>query len=89
MAFAPAPSVAGNPVCLTVRCAPGQMSIVGVWQALGQHASHAKRSHVHCSGKCNFDELTVMLDSVSPAELGDVTMLLNAQPWVITALVTA
>ncbi|MEX3950893.1 hypothetical protein AB4Y40_24435 [Paraburkholderia sp. EG287B] len=88
MAYLPTHSDAADHVCLTVRSAPGQLRIVGVWQALGQHASHARRSHIHCSGKRNFDELTVTLDSVSPAELGDIMLLLNAQPWVIAASVT-
>ena len=74
-----------TPSSVTVRTAAGQLRIIPVWQALGQHAAQAKRTRVHCSRKHDFDEMTVTFESVSPAELTDIARRLRAQPWVIAA----
>ena len=80
----PAP-ITTAPSSLTVRAAAGQLRIIPIWQALGQHAAHAKRIRVHCSRKHDFDEMTVTFESVSPAALADITRRLGAQPWIVTA----
>ncbi|PVX81384.1 hypothetical protein C7402_111286 [Paraburkholderia unamae] len=82
------PAVA-HPVCLTVRAAPGRLRIVPIWQALGHCAARARLSRVHCNGKQHFDELVVTFDAVSPAELNEALLRLNAQTWVITAAIRA
>lgn len=73
------------PLSVTVRAAAGQLRIIPVWQALGQHAAQAKRTRVHCSRKHDIDEMTVTFESVSPAELAEIARRLNAQPWVVAA----
>ncbi|ANB72646.1 hypothetical protein AYM40_09900 [Paraburkholderia phytofirmans OLGA172] len=77
--------IGAAPSSLTVRAAAGQLRIIPVWQALGQHAAHAKRIRVHCSRKQDFFEMTVTFESVSPTALTDITRRLSAQPWVVAA----
>lgn len=78
------PTVGAAP-SITVRARAGQLRIIPVWQALGQHVTCAKRIRVHCSRKHDFDEMTVTFDSVSPAALTDIARRLCAQPWVVAA----
>jgi hypothetical protein len=70
---------------ITVRAAAGQLRIIPVWQALGQHAARAKRIRVHCSRKHDFEEMTVTFESVPPAALTDIARRLGAQSWVVAA----
>jgi len=72
-------SIRTAPSSLTVRAAAGQLRIIPIWQALGQHAAHAKRIRVHCSRKHDFDEMTVTFESVSPAALADISRRLARQ----------
>lgn len=70
---------------LTVRAATGELRIVAVWQALGEHAAQARQSRVHCHAKQNVDEMTVTFASISPSELAGIAQRLNALPWVVVA----
>jgi hypothetical protein len=63
----------------------GQLRIISVWQALGQHASQAKRTTVHCHRKHDLEEMTVTFGSVSPAELTEIAHRLSELPWVVAA----
>lgn len=69
---------------ITVRAA-GQLKIIPVWQALGQHASRAKRTRTHCHRKQQFDEMTVTFESFSRAEGIDIARRVSALPWVVAA----
>jgi hypothetical protein len=73
------------PSSVTVRAAAGQLRIVPVWQALGQHAAHAKRTRLHLSEKHNFDEMTISFESVPPGDLAEIVERLRTQPWVVAA----
>jgi len=70
-----------------VRAAAGQLRIVPVWQTLGPHAACARRIRIHCSVKHGFEEMTVILDSVSPGTLTDIARRLRAQQWVVATAV--
>ena|SRR5258708_4976041 len=70
---------------ITVRAAAGQLRVIPVWQALGQYAAQAMRARVHCSRKHDFDEMTIMFESVSPAVPADIARRLSAQSWVVAA----
>jgi hypothetical protein len=79
-----------TPSSITVRTAAGQLRIIPVWQALGQHAAQAKRTRFRHDEKHNFDEMTVAFESVSPADLAEIARRLSALPWVVaTSLHTA
>jgi hypothetical protein len=79
-----------TPSSITVRAAAGQLRIVPVWQALGQHASQAKRTRLRHDEKHNIDEMTVAFESVSPADLAEIARRLSNLPWVVaTSLHTA
>ncbi len=67
-----------TPASITVRAAAGQLRIISVWQALGQSASQATRTTVHCHSKITFGP-------VSPAELTEITHRLSVLPWVVAA----
>ncbi|MPW22916.1 hypothetical protein GCT13_40565 [Paraburkholderia sp. CNPSo 3157] len=66
-----------------MRAGAGQLRILPVWQALGQHAAQARRTRIHCSKKHNVDEMTVMFEAVSTSDLREVAWRLNAQSWVV------
>ncbi|MGF6759028.1 hypothetical protein [Paraburkholderia sp. GAS334] len=70
---------------ITVRAAAGQLKIIPVWQALGQHASQARRTRVHCHRKHQFDEMTVTFESISRADVLDIARRVSALPWVVAA----
>ncbi|MFL9860025.1 hypothetical protein PQR72_30550 [Paraburkholderia madseniana] len=74
-----------TPSSITVRTAAGQLRIIPVWQAFGQHAAQAKRTQLHRSEKHNIDEMTVAFESVSPADLAEIVERLRTQPWVVAA----
>ena len=78
-------SASAAPPSLTVRAAAGQLRVIAIWRALGQHAAQAKRTNVHCSRKHGFEELTVTFEAVSPAELVAIAWRLRAQSWVVAA----
>jgi hypothetical protein len=70
---------------ITIRTAAGQLRIIPVWQALGAHAAQARRTRVHWSDKHNFDEMTVTFESISAADLAEITRRLNVHGWVVAA----
>ncbi|AXF05480.1 hypothetical protein [Paraburkholderia hospita] len=72
---------------ITVRTVAGQLRVIPVWQALGPHAAQAKRTRFHHNKKDNFDEVTVMLGAVSPADLAEIAGRLSTQTWVVVASV--
>lgn len=74
-----------NPSSITVRAAAGQLRIVPVWQALGQHASQGKRTRLRHNEKHNIDEMTVTFESVSPEDLAKIARRLSILPWVVAA----
>ena len=79
-----------TPSSVTVRTAAGQLRIIPVWQALGQHAAQAKRTRLRHDEKHNFDEMTVSFESVAPADLAEIARRLSTLPWVVaTSLHTA
>ena len=73
------------PSSVTVRTAAGQLRIIPVWQALGEHAARAKRTRLHLSEKHNFDEMTVSFESVPLGDLAEIVERLRTQPWVVAA----
>ena len=74
-----------TPPSITVRAATGQLRVVSVWQAFGQCAAQAERTTVHCKRKNGLEEMTVTFESISLAELSEITRRLNALPWVSAA----
>jgi len=70
---------------ITVRAATGQLRVVSVWQAFGQCAAQAERTTVHCKRKNGLEEMTVTFESISLAELSEITRRLNALSWVSAA----
>jgi hypothetical protein len=74
-----------TPSSITVRAAAGQLRIVPVWQALGQHAAQAKRTRLRHNEKDNIAEMTVTFESVSPSDLAEIAMRLSTLPWVVAA----
>lgn len=74
-----------TPSSITVRTAAGQLRIIPVWQALGQHAAQAKRTRLYRNEKHNFDEMTVSFESVAPADLAEIARRLSTLPWVVAA----
>lgn len=74
-----------TPSSITVRATAGQLRIIPVWQALGQHAAQAKRPRLYHNEKHNFDEMTVSSESVAPADLAEIVERLHTQPWVVAA----
>lgn len=77
------------PSSITVRAAAGELRIVSVWQALGQHAAQAKRHRLHRDKKHNLDEITVIFESVSSADLAEIVERLSTQSWVVAASLDA
>ncbi|SOE45885.1 hypothetical protein SAMN05446635_5363 [Burkholderia sp. OK233] len=74
-----------TPSSITVRAAAGQLRIVPVWQALGQHAAQAKRTRLRHNEKHNFDEMTVTFESVSPEDLAAIASRLSTLSSVMVA----
>ncbi|OAJ51723.1 hypothetical protein A6V36_36845 [Paraburkholderia ginsengiterrae] len=74
-----------TPSSITVRAAAGQLRIVPVWQALGQHAAQAKRTRLRHNEKHNIEEITVTFESVSPADLAEIVGRLSTLSWVVAA----
>ncbi|MEX3985283.1 hypothetical protein AB4Y45_40735 [Paraburkholderia sp. EG287A] len=70
---------------LTVRAATGELKIIAVCQAIGEHAAQAGRARIHQDSKHNFEEITVMFESISSADLTEIAGRLNALPWVTVA----
>ena len=68
-----------------MRAATGQLRVVSVWQAFGQCAAQAERTTVHCKRKNGLEEMTVTFESISLAELSEITRRLNALSWVSAA----
>jgi hypothetical protein len=74
-----------TPSGITVRAAAGQLRIIPVWQALGQHAAQAKRPRLYHNEKYKFDEMTVSFESVALADLAEIVERLRTQSWVVAA----
>ncbi|SAL34051.1 hypothetical protein AWB69_03092 [Caballeronia udeis] len=70
---------------ITVRAATGQLRVVSVWQAFGRYAVQAQRTTVHCKRKSGLEEMTVVFESISLAELSEIVRRLNALSWVSAA----
>jgi len=74
-----------TPSSITVRAAAGQLRIVPVWQAFGQHAAQAIRNGLRHNDTHNIAEMTVSFESVSPADQAEIARRLSALPWVLAA----
>jgi hypothetical protein len=73
------------PPSITVRAATGQLRVVSVWQAFVRCAAQAERTTAQCKRKSGLEEMTVTFESISLAELSEITCRLNALPWVSVA----
>jgi len=63
---------------ITVWTATDQLRVVSVWQAIGRCAAQAQRTTAHCKRKNGLEEMTVVFETISPAELREIICRLNA-----------
>ncbi|WP_342944872.1 hypothetical protein [Paraburkholderia phymatum] len=66
-----------------VRCRPGRLQVITLWQVIGQYASHVKRCRAVANSGAIYEEMTVILTWVPDDALVAMANRLAALPWVL------